>query len=159
VERNPVLVHAARETAMTAGLARVEVVAGDAAVTDAYEGAVPADLVLACGVFGNISDHDVRRTVETMPSLCTDRGIVIWTRHRRDPDLTPTIRAWFADAGFSESTFVSPGPDFFAVGIHQLGAPTLTASSRSTDLHFHPVATIARRSVFPHSGAGYGTCR
>jgi hypothetical protein len=30
---------------------------------------------------------------------------VIWTRHRRPPDLTPRIRAWFADSGFEEIAF------------------------------------------------------
>ncbi len=33
----------------------VEVIAADASMTDAYVGAVPADLVLLCGVIGNIS--------------------------------------------------------------------------------------------------------
>lgn len=42
---------------------RVVVVCGDASVTSAYVGAVPADLVLLCGIFGNISDADIRATV------------------------------------------------------------------------------------------------
>ena len=46
----------------------VEVVEADAGCTDAYVGAVPADIVLACGVFGNISDDDVHRTVAAFPS-------------------------------------------------------------------------------------------
>ena len=32
------------------------------------------------------------------------------------------IRQWFADAGFREHAFVSPGPDQFGVGWHQLCA-------------------------------------
>ena len=32
-------------------------------------------------------------------------GTVIWTRHRRPPDLTPQIRAWFAESGFDEIAF------------------------------------------------------
>lgn len=27
---------------------------------------------------------------------------MIWTRHRHLPDLTPQIRAWFAESGFDE---------------------------------------------------------
>src|SRR5262249_5666260 len=42
----------------------VEVVRGDAAFTDAYAGAVPADLVVACGVFGCVSPDDARMTIE-----------------------------------------------------------------------------------------------
>ncbi len=120
IELDPVLVAAARATVDVEGLDGVEVVTGDAGVTDAYVGAVPADLVMACGILGNVSDGDVRRTVGAMPSLCATGGIVIWTRHRRPPDLTPSVRTWFADAGFGERGFASPGPDSFAVGIHQL---------------------------------------
>ena len=46
-----------------------------------------------------------------MPQLCARRASVIWTRHRRRPDLTPRIRAWFHEAGFVERTFESPAPD------------------------------------------------
>jgi hypothetical protein len=36
------------------------VICTDAGVTDVYAGAVPADLLLVCGVFGNIGDADVQ---------------------------------------------------------------------------------------------------
>lgn len=72
--------------------AGVEVIEADAGGTDAYIGAVPADIVLACGVFGNISDDDIHRTVAAFPSLCAPGAAVIWTRHRRAPDLTPGPR-------------------------------------------------------------------
>src|SRR4051794_99574 len=42
-------------------LADVEVRCTDAGLTDGYAEAVPADLVLLCGIFGNVSDDDVRR--------------------------------------------------------------------------------------------------
>jgi hypothetical protein len=70
-------------------------------------GAVPADLVLVCGVFGNISDDDVKTTVLALPTLCAHGGTVIWTRHRREPDLTGAIRTWFKEAGFVERAFVA----------------------------------------------------
>jgi hypothetical protein len=37
--------------------------------------------------------------------MCRPGGTVIWTRHRRPPDLTPQIRAWFAASGFDELAF------------------------------------------------------
>ena len=40
--------------------------------------------------------------------MCKPGGVVIWTRHRRKPDLTPQLRAWFTDAGFEEIAFDSP---------------------------------------------------
>ncbi|MGH3498816.1 MAG: SAM-dependent methyltransferase [Nocardioidaceae bacterium] len=109
----------AAELARAAGL-DVAVRERDAGVTDAYTGAVPADLVLLCGVFGNVSDEDVRRTVAAAPQLCARGATVIWTRHRRAPDLTPAIRRWLTDAGFEERAFDSPGPDAFSVGVHRL---------------------------------------
>jgi hypothetical protein len=44
-------------------------------------------------------------TVLGMPTLCSPGATVVWTRHRREPDLTPTIREWFVEAGFIEEAF------------------------------------------------------
>lgn len=102
--------------------ARVDVRQADAAQSDVYAEAAPADLVLLCGIFGNVSDADVRATVEAAPQLCAPGAEVIWTRHRNDPDLTPSIRGWFADAGFQEVAFVAPDTDQWSVGVHRLVA-------------------------------------
>lgn len=110
-------VAAARAALAAAHLDRLEVVHADASSTDAYVGRAPADLLLLCGIFGNVSDDDVRGTIEQAPMLCTAGAYVVWTRHRRTPDLTPAIRGWFADAGFDEVSFDSPGPDGFSVGM------------------------------------------
>ncbi len=120
VELDPTLAQHARDTARALGLDGVEVVTGDASTTDAVRGWAPADLVLACGIFGNISDADVERTVRALPQLCSPRGAVVWTRHRRAPDLTPAIRAWFADEGFVERAFDSGGAGSYGVGSHEL---------------------------------------
>ena len=114
-------VEAAEQSAARLGL-RVEVVRADAGCTDAYLGAVPAQVALACGIFGNISEEDIRRTVMALPSLCAEGAMVIWTRHRRPPDLTPTIRAWFAEAGFVEEAFEAPDGTVFGVGANRLDA-------------------------------------
>jgi hypothetical protein len=98
----------------------VEVVEADASTTDAYVGAVPADLLLVCGVFGNVSDGDVGRTVTLLPALCAPGATVVWTRHRRAPDLTAAIRGWFATAGFDEVAFDAPPDTYFGVGVHRL---------------------------------------
>ena len=57
------LARRAEDVARDHGLEGVEVVRSDAGRTDSYAGAVPADLVLLCGVFGNLSDEDVQATV------------------------------------------------------------------------------------------------
>lgn len=105
----------------------VEVVVADAGLTDAYAGAVPADLVMMCGVFGNVTDEDVRRTVTSLPMLCAPGATVIWTRHRMPPDLTPAIRGWFADAGFDERAFDTPDDvASWSVGVHVLAGEPAT---------------------------------
>jgi predicted RNA methylase len=95
----------ARANAARTGLAQVEIIEGDAAVSDIYARFVPADIVLACGIFGNISDQDLERTVRNLSMLCRSGASVIWTRHRNEPDLTPRIRSWFAESGFEELSF------------------------------------------------------
>src|SRR5262249_61368405 len=98
-------VHVARATASAEGLTSAEVVQGDASISDTYESSAPADVVLVCGIFGNISDADVENTVRTVSMLCKTSAAIMWTRHRREPDLTRRIRRWLAEAGFVELTF------------------------------------------------------
>jgi hypothetical protein len=124
VEADARLVERAQTAARAIESRHVRAVAGDAALTEAYASAVPADLVLACGVFGNIGDGDIERTIGALPQLCREGGTVIWTRHRRHPDLTPSVRRWFADAGFEELAFESAGPGSFSVGMHALARPS-----------------------------------
>ena len=61
-------VAAARAAAETAGLTEVLVRQADAGDPAAYRGAVPADLVLLAGVFGNIDDADIRTTIAALPN-------------------------------------------------------------------------------------------
>jgi hypothetical protein len=109
-----------------AGIARahapstVEVVVADAGTTDAYAGAVPADVVLMCGVFGNITDADMMRTIDHASTLCGPGAHVVWTRHRRRPDATPAIRQRFVANGFDEVVFHAPKGTAFGVGMHRL---------------------------------------
>jgi hypothetical protein len=105
-----------RDRATRAGLAHLQIVHGDAADTTLHEGIVPADLVLVCGVFGNISDADIWRTIAALPQMTKVGGSVIWTRSRRPPDLTPRIRQAFQAAEFTETAFHAPDDVLFSVG-------------------------------------------
>lgn len=125
LEADPRNVEAARRAA--AALSGVDVRRADAGDLASYLGATPADLVLMAGVFGNISDDDVRRTVAVLPHLCRPEATVIWTRSRREPDLTGPIRTWFTDAGFAEHAFDAPADALFSVGAHRLTRTPRTA--------------------------------
>ncbi len=115
--------NAAQARARASQLPGVSVLVGDAALTDNYLGRVPADLVLMCGVFGNVTDADIHRTAATAPELCTPGGIVIWTRHRREPDLVPRLCRWYEEAGFERVWVSDPSLDF-GVGVHRfVGTP------------------------------------
>jgi len=91
VELDPRNVAAARDRISAAGLEGFEVVEADASRSDAYAGAVPADLVVACGIFGNISLDDIERTIRFLPSLCAPGAHVLWTRPPREPGVIELI--------------------------------------------------------------------
>jgi hypothetical protein len=122
VELEPTLVERARAEAARLELDGIEVVCGDAARTDAYENAVPAQVVLVCGVFGNITDDDIRGTVDHLPEFCAPLASVVWTRGRFEPDVTPQLRRWFNDAGFVEVDFVSVPDSTASAGLQRLQA-------------------------------------
>jgi hypothetical protein len=135
VELDPSLVAFARERAARAGVAdQVRIREGDASLGHWYAEQLPADLVLVCGVFGNISGADITRTIQILPGWCRPGSAVVWTRHRRPPDATPTIRADFAAAGFREVAFEAPDGFVFAVGCHRLDG----AGKRSLAAPFDP---------------------
>lgn len=122
VELDEELVARSQALFREAGLTQVEVRCADAGRAAAYAAAPPADLLVLCGIFGNTSDDDVRRTVEAASALCAPGATAIWTRHRREPDLTPAIRQWWEGAGWDEVAFVSVGPDTPSVGVARLRA-------------------------------------
>jgi hypothetical protein len=107
------------------GLPNIEVRRTDAGTSSAYLGTVPADLVLLCGIFGNIADDDVHRTIAATSQLCSQDAVVIWTRHRQSPDLTPRIREWFREHSFQEEHFNAPDHAIYSVGVHRfVGDPS-----------------------------------
>jgi hypothetical protein len=76
--------------------------------------------VVACGILGNITGSGIQATVAALPSLCAPGALVLWTRHRSPPDLTPAIRSWFGEAGFREEAFDTSHDGFMSVGAHRL---------------------------------------
>jgi Putative methyltransferase len=126
VELDPANAKTARDSAGAAGLTGVTVRRADAGIITSYGDGLPADVLLLCGIFGNLSDDDIHRTVTAAAALCAPGGTVIWTRHRRPPDLTTSIRSWFGEAGFEEVAFEKPATaTLTGVGVHRRpAAPT-----------------------------------
>ncbi len=127
----------ARQAAAGRGLSQIEVRQADASLVAGFADALPADVLLLCGIFGNVSDRDIKRTVHAVPALCRDGATVIWTRHRRAPDLTPQVRAWFAEIGCAEIAFDALGTSALtSVGVNRVSRP---AAGR---LPAHPLFTF-----------------
>jgi hypothetical protein len=124
VELDPRNTEAARRLAAEAGLGQVEVVTGDASLTSQYADMVPAGLVIACGLFGNLTDADIEATIGYCTQLCATGGTVVWTRGRWEPDLTLRVCAWFEERGF-ERVWLS---DDTAPGGQRVGAHRFTGT-------------------------------
>jgi Putative methyltransferase len=108
VELDPRNTGAAHALATAADLPGVEIITGDAALTSSYADLAPAGLVLACGMFGNMTDAHVERMIGYCTQLCATGGTVVWTRARWAPDLVPQICAWFEERSFERVWLSSP---------------------------------------------------
>lgn len=118
VELDPELASAAVERAREHGLETVVVIQGDAGDTSTWEHCVPVDLLVLCGIFGNISPGDIQKAVACVPAMVRDGGYVVWTRGGSpESDLRPQVRRWFADAGLPEVAF-DGAPERYGVGLN-----------------------------------------
>ena len=139
VEFDPDIAEVARQSAARAELPQVEVRVADAGEVSSFADALPADVLLLCGIFGNVSDDDIQRTVEAAPAFCRPGATVIWTRHRRPPDVTPRIRQWFASSGFDEVAFDAlPTDGLMSVGSNRLARPAATEPPGGRLFTFRP---------------------
>jgi Putative methyltransferase len=102
IELHPVLAQRAREFAAGSGLAKVAVRTVDAGNSRAYAGVAPANLVIMVGIFGNISDDDVRRTIMAAPQLCRTGATLLWSRATTADDANSLVRVGLSAAGFVE---------------------------------------------------------
>src|ERR1035437_761009 len=107
IKVNPRIAESARGIVAAAKLTAIEVRMADAGNTDAYVGAVPADLVILVGIFGNISDEDLERTIHAAPQFCRPGANLLWSRGRVHSDRNDAVRAWFAEAGFAELDYAT----------------------------------------------------
>ena len=123
VDAHPEIANRAHRSA-AAVASHVEVRTMDAGMTDAYLGAVPAELVLLVGILGDISDGDLARTIFYAPALCQPAATLLWSRARARGDLNDMLRARFAAAGFTELDYATLDTGTWpAVGVVRYDGP------------------------------------
>ncbi|HEX3781875.1 MAG TPA: class I SAM-dependent methyltransferase [Pseudonocardiaceae bacterium] len=144
VELDPTNTEFAHDLAHAAGLDQVRIVTGDAAVVEHYRDFVPANVVLLCGLFGNIVDADIERTIDRCEQLCATGATVIWTRGRHTRfDRFPLICEWFEERDF-ERRWASPPQVGFGVGAHRFtGRPKPLAAGE-------PMFTFVGYDILDH---------
>ena len=131
VELDPQLADAARAAASAAGL-DVDVRTADAGSFATIRDRLMGDVLMLCGIFGNISDADVEHCVTAARALVRPGGTVIWTRGSKvgthDPseqagDPAEWVRGLFTAAGFEEVAYVAPGDASYRVGVCRQAGP------------------------------------
>lgn len=143
VEADAVIAQRAAVGAQDLELDQVAVVVADAGQAGSYSKIVPADILLFCGVFGNVVLGDVARTIGEARCLSSVGARLIWTRGRRQgDDRTEIIRRWFSAAGYEEEAFVAPEDELFLAGdtSFSVGLQRLVASP----VPFNPNAELFR---------------
>jgi hypothetical protein len=143
VELDEHLGAAARQEADRLGLARVVIRREDAGSLDSFAGVPPADVLMACGVFGNVTDDDLETTIRTLPQLLAADAAVIWTRGRprtdptrHDGDPADLVRAVFARHNFAEEAFIRPDDADYRVGVHRFAGEPQQRTPGTTMFRF-----------------------
>ena len=130
VESDDHNVGVARAGIAASGITGVDVLQADAGFTGPYRDAVPAHVLMLCGISGNVSDgrspQDREQRVQAVRASRHGLMDVSPSVSRSQPR---RIREWFAEAGFAEFAFDSPGPDRFGLGAVRLAVPPLPYAS------------------------------
>ncbi len=133
LEQDQTVAARAESTIASLKLRDVEVRIADAGSLDTFAKIGPVDLLVASGVFGNITMADTRRTVAALPGLLAPRGVVVWTRSRRAEghDRSAEVQSYFLEHGFTELSSAITRDGSFRVAVHRLGAATSVRSRPS----------------------------
>lgn len=119
IEIDERLVEKARAEVKEYALKNIEVAQGDASLISAYKNVTPANLILLCGVFGNINNDAIENTIANLSQLSVNGTRIIWTRNLRSPNMTPKIRELFLKNDFREISFDVTQDASYGVGIHE----------------------------------------
>jgi hypothetical protein len=122
IELNPHLVERGRATAQLLGLTKqIEYLHADATISSNYVGAVPADIVIVCGVFGNLANEvELQRLLKNLSFLSKKGTFVIWTRgHSHGIPYSEIVRKYMRESEFEEVDFRLTATGDMGVGIHR----------------------------------------
>lgn len=106
---------------------QVEVRTVDAGLSDSFVGAVPADIVLLVGIFGNIRPPEIKALIGTVPQLARPGALVLWSRGRSAPGgggRTCEVAGWGREAGCTEVSITAPADAQFVVGAAEFRGTT-----------------------------------
>ena len=123
VELDERLAEESRRTAKEMSLRNVTIMNGDASLLSTYENVPRADLILLCGVFGNISSDDIQNTIEALSQISKQGTKVIWTRHLRQPEVVPVIQNLFVANGFSEVSVRTTDDQSYVIAMYEFQGP------------------------------------
>ena len=59
---------------------RIHFLQADATQSTTYQAIAPVDVLVVCGVFGNVRATDTGPMIENLRCLCRREGRVVWTR-------------------------------------------------------------------------------
>ena len=126
VETDELLTERARASvaSLPDGSGAVEVRTADAGAVDVWADVVPAQVVLACGVFGNLERDQVERCISTLPVACARGALLLWTRGRGPEDPGPDLDRWLRTAGFEPVARVAPERARYRVGVDTYVGPS-----------------------------------
>lgn len=105
--------------AAAAGLVGVRSLTADAGSTDVLVDVAPVDVLLLCGMLGNITMVDAERTIAAIAMLVRPGGAVVWTRRNVPVDQTARLRAAFDAIDCRSVDFVDPADEKFTVGLER----------------------------------------
>ncbi|WP_414752630.1 class I SAM-dependent methyltransferase family protein [Anabaena sp. CCY 9910] len=147
VELNPQLVERGRATIESLGLAKqIELINGDATLATNYVGAVPADIVIVCGVFGNLAEEaELNRLLDNLSFLSKPGAFVIWTRgHSNGIPYSDNVRKILSASGFEEVSFNLTATGDMGVGLHRYLGENLPEPKEQQLFVFSGVPRAAR---------------
>lgn len=146
VEINSNLVERGRASIESLGLGKqIEIINGDATLATNYVGTVPADIVIVCGVFGNLEEAELNRLLDNLSFLSKPGAFVIWTRgHSNGITYSDNVRKILSASGFEEVNFKLTATGDMGVGLHRYLGENLPKPKEQQLFVFSGVPSKAR---------------